>query len=72
MRSDAFTLKKIGARIRKIRTAKLIKQETLGKEVNLSKSEISRIENGKREVKIVKLMEIAKVIGVNINLLLED
>jgi transcriptional regulator with XRE-family HTH domain len=49
MRTDSATLRKIGTRIRKERTARQIKQETLGKAVNLSKSEISRIENGKRE-----------------------
>lgn len=57
-------LKKIGQSIRKERTAKQIKQETLAKKVGLSKSEISRIENGKREIKVDMLREIALAIGI--------
>ena len=57
-------LKKVGQSIRKERTAKQIKQETLAKKVGLSKSEISRIENGKREIKVDMLREIALAIGI--------
>ena len=57
-------LKKVGASIRKERTAKFIKQETLAKKVGLSKSEISRIENGKREIKIDMIRKIAFAIGI--------
>ena len=65
-------LKKIGANIRKARTAKNIKQETLGKKVDLSKSETSRIENGKRETKLAVLKKIATEIGVTASSLLDD
>jgi transcriptional regulator with XRE-family HTH domain len=65
-------LKKIGANIRKARTAKNIKQETLGKQVELSKSEISRIENGKRETKLAMLKKIAIEIGVTASSLLDE
>ena len=65
-------LKKIGANIRRARTAKNIKQETLGKKVQLSKSEISRIENGKRETKLAILKKIAIETGVTASSLLED
>ena len=58
-------LKKVGASIRKERIAKLIKQETLAKKVGLSKSEISRIENGTREIKIDMLRKIAIAIGIH-------
>ena len=57
-------LKKIGVNIRHARISNNIKQETLAKKVSLSKSEISRIENGKREVKISTLKKIAVAIGV--------
>lgn len=60
-------LKKIGQSIRKERTAKQIKQETLAKKVGLSKSEISRIENGKREIKVDMLREIALAIGIPVS-----
>ena len=65
-------LKKIGADIRRARTAKNIKQETLGKKVALSKSEISRIENGKRETKLVTLKKIALEIGISASSLLDE
>lgn len=65
-------LKKIGANIRKARIEKNIKQEGLAKKVHLSKSEISRIENGKREAKLVILNKIAAEIGVTASSLLED
>lgn len=65
-------LKKIGANIRKARTAKNIKQETLGRTVNLNKSEISRIENGKREAKLTMLRKIAFEINVTISSLLDE
>jgi XRE family transcriptional regulator, fatty acid utilization regulator len=65
-------LKKIGANIRKARTAKNIKQETLGRKVNLNKSEISRIENGKREAKLTMLRKIAFEINVTVSSLLDD
>lgn len=69
---DDCMRKKIGARIRKERTVTQMKQETLGKGVKLSKSEISRIENGKRETNLATLMAIAGTIGISINILLED
>ena len=72
MSDQELNSKRIGERIRKERTVRLIKQETLGKKVNLSKSEISRIENGKREIKLSKLIEIAKGIGVNPSVFLDN
>ena len=65
-------LKKIGANIRRERTSKLIKQEHLGKKVGLNKSEISRIENGKRETKITMIRKIAIAIGVSASSLLDE
>jgi len=72
MKEKNLNLEIIGQRIRRERTSRLIKQETLGKSVNLSKSEISRIENGKREMKLSKLIELAKAIGINPSLLLDE
>ena len=72
MSAQELNSKRIGERICKERTARLIKQETLGKKVNLSKSEISRIENGKREIKLSTLLELAKAIGINPAVLLDD
>lgn len=65
-------LKKIGANIRRARIEKSIKQETLAKKVSLSKSEISRIENGKREARLVVLKKIANAVGISTSSLLEE
>lgn len=70
MSGKILTIKKIGENIRRERTDRMIKQETLAKQVKLSKSEISRIEHGKREIKISTLLEIAKALGVNPEVLL--
>jgi XRE family transcriptional regulator, fatty acid utilization regulator len=72
MTPNEIYLKKIGANIRNARIAKNIKQETLGKKVDLSKSEISRIENGRRETRLVMLKKIAIEVGVTASLLLEE
>jgi len=72
MTPQEIYLKKIGANIRRERIAKFIKQEHLGKKVGLSKSEISRIENGKRQTKLATIGKIAVVIGVTSSLLLEE
>ncbi|HMK27141.1 MAG TPA: helix-turn-helix transcriptional regulator [Chitinophagaceae bacterium] len=72
MASEENQSKRIGRRIRAERTAKLIKQEILAKKVSLSKSEISRIENGQRELKVSKLYEIAEAIGISASKLIED
>ncbi len=72
MRQSKIALEKIGARIRDVRINKQIKQATLAKSVNLSKSEISRIENGQRETKIIKLLEIARVLDIKPSLLFEE
>ncbi len=72
MTPQELYLKKIGANIRNARTAGNIKLETLAKKVNLSKSEISRIENGKREAKLAILKKIATEIGVTPSSLLEE
>ena len=65
-------LKKIGANIRRERTSKLIKQEHLARKVGLSKSEIRRIENGKRETKLAVFRKIANEIGVPTSYLFEE
>lgn len=65
-------LKKIGENIRKHRTSQKIKQEYPAKKVGLSKSFISRIENGQRDSGIVTLFEIASILGIKTSSLLED
>lgn len=70
MSGENLNIKKIGENIQRERTLRFVKQETLARQVNLSKSEISRIENGKREIKLSVLLQIAKALGVNPDILL--
>jgi len=65
-------LKKIGANIRKGRITKIMKQEHLGKEVDLSKSGISIIEIGKRETSLAMTRKIAIAISVSASSLLDE
>lgn len=71
MEPTIMFLQKIGADIKSIRKKKLIKQDTLAKGVGLTKSEISRIENGKREIGVSKLAAIAGILGTSIEAILE-
>jgi len=50
----------IGNKIRQVRVMWNISQEALGKEINLNKQTISRIENGLRSVSHTELVKIAE------------
>lgn len=65
MEPDNLILKKIGANIKKLRKANHIKQEWLGRKTGLSKSGISRLENGERDTTIKHLIKIADVLQTN-------
>lgn len=71
MKIHSIQLTKIGDNIRKMRLNQHLKQEFLAQKIGLSKSEISRIESGNRCAKITKLVEIAKILNVNISDLFE-
>jgi transcriptional regulator with XRE-family HTH domain len=66
MKNESIYLKKIGSNLRKFRVAKKIKQEYVANKVHLSKSEVSRIENGRRDPGLVKIIEMANVIGMTV------
>lgn len=57
----------IGERIRSIRKRNKDSQETLGKKINLSKSYLSKIENGKKQISIDDLKKIADLYNVHIS-----
>jgi transcriptional regulator with XRE-family HTH domain len=57
------------AKIKRARLTKQIKQETLGNELGWTKSQISRFENGERNItlkKLLKMMEILEIDPSNI------
>jgi transcriptional regulator with XRE-family HTH domain len=65
MESHQITLKKIGANIRQVRLQKNICLEYLGKKIGLSKSGMSRLENGKRDTTLEKFLTIAKHLKID-------
>lgn len=65
-RNDEF-IKKVGLKIRAIRTEKGISQEQLAYECNLELSQINRIELGKINTSISQLFLIAEVLKIPVS-----
>jgi transcriptional regulator with XRE-family HTH domain len=59
-----ITLKTIGHNIRKHRLEKRLTQQYLATRTGLSGSEISRLENGKRNISLKLLLQIADILGI--------
>jgi predicted transcriptional regulator/transcriptional regulator with XRE-family HTH domain len=66
--ADALT---IGRRIRQLRTAQGMKLDALAAAVDRAPSQLSMIENGKREPRLTLLRAIAKALGTTVDALLE-
>ena len=64
---DALT---IGRRIRQLRTERGLTLDTLGAAMGRAASQVSVIENGKRELRLGELQRIARVLGVTLDELL--
>jgi len=60
----------IGYNIRRWRQFKGIKQTEMAQQLNISRSTLSRLENGKGDFNLSILGSIAAVLGVDINALL--
>ena len=63
---------KIGQRIRKIRKAHGLSQEEIAEQVNISTTHMSHIETGNTKLSLPVLVEIAKVLDVRTDDLLND
>lgn len=59
-------LKKLGSRIAKLRKEKGFSQLDICAEINMEKSNLSSIENGRQNVTSLYLHKIAKAIGVEV------
>jgi len=68
MKDDA---KKLGENLKRIRTKKNITQIEIAKTLNVDRSFISNIENGKTNPTLSTITSIAKVLGVSANELLK-
>ncbi len=64
-------LKKLGEKIRKLRNAKGVSQETLADEAGIERSYMGAIERGERNPSYDKLISIARALGIKLPQLLE-
>ena len=64
-------LKRLGARIRELRTAKDWTQEDLAGECGLDRSYISGLEVGRRNATYLNLLRIARTFGISLLTLLD-
>lgn len=59
-------LVRLGRRVRYLRTGRGISQEVLASRASLTRTALSRIENGKADLRIKNLAAIAKALGMKI------
>ena len=64
--------KKIGNRIRKLRTSKNISQLQSSNLANLDRTYIASVENGKRNISIINIEKIATALDILIKNIFED
>ncbi len=60
----------VGRRIRQLRTERGLTLDDLGAELGRAASQVSVIENGKRELKLSELQKLARILGVSVDDLL--
>lgn len=60
-------LKKIGSRIRALRTEASLSQEELAFKCELDRTYIGSVERGERNISIINLRKIAKALSINLN-----
>ena len=70
--SNNSKLKNLGINIKSERLRKNISQECLAELANVSRNSISLIETGKINPTILKILDIAKVLGTDVNTLTKD
>ncbi len=66
------TLQRIGENIRQQRTLQKMKGETMAKALGISKSALSQMENGKTNITISRLFEIAELLNVDLIVLMPE
>ncbi len=69
---DKNRLKNLGINIKSERLRKNISQEKLAELTNISRNSVSLIETGKINPTILKVIDIANVLGIDINVLLKE
>ena len=69
---DRDKLIEMGNNIRKWRNLKGIKQEMLADDLEISKVSISKIETGKTDIPLLRLYQIASILGIQVQFLFLD
>lgn len=67
---DSVLLVNMGLKIRKLREQSNLSQAQLGFEANLSRESINMLENGKLNISILKLEQIANTLNITVHQLL--
>jgi len=69
---DSNRLKNLGINIKSERLRKNISQERLAELTNISRNSVSLIETGKINPTVLKVLDIASVLGTDLNALTKD
>ncbi len=70
--TETSKLKNLGINIKSERLRRNLSQEQLAELTNISRNSVSLIETGKINPTILKVIDIAKVLNVDINVLIKD
>lgn len=70
--ADKIRLKNLGINIKSARLRSNISQEQLAEMTNMSRNSVSLIETGKINPTILKVIDIANVLGTDLNNLIKD
>lgn len=70
--SEKIRLKNLGINIKSERLRKNLSQERLAELTNISRDSVSLIETGKINPTILKVIDIARVLDVDVNILIKE
>ena len=70
--SEKIRLKNLGINIKSERLRKNLSQERLAELTNISRNSVSLIETGKINPTILKVIDIARVLDVDVNILINE
>ena len=64
--TEKLLLKKLGLKIKQLRTEKGLSQSQFGYEVEMEKSNVSRMEAGKHNIKVGTLLRVANALEISL------
>lgn len=70
--SEKIRLKNLGINVKSERLRKNLSQERLAELTNISRNSVSLIETGKINPTILKVIDIARVLDVDVNILIKE